>query len=234
MTHRRGTRPRPLRPPSPQPAPGRPARPARAAPPRPSAAPRGRRAARPPRRRAPSPRRRRSGRPGSDPSASTSARTSVTRPGPKTTRPGSDSYVKGFMPPSAPPARPAPRRSAARWPRSPRRPQRPARGLSGLLGGTAGVHVGQDELARHRVGPEDAQVGDHDRGPAPLRPSRSAIAGVAAEAHRGHEVAALDEGSRVLAHDDDHLAGRRRDLRRAAGTGQARRRDGRSRRSRSS
>ena len=69
-----------------------------------------------------------------------------------------------------------------------------------------------------------------DLRPAAPQAEALAIARAVAEADRRAEVAALDEGARRLAHDDDHLAGRRGDLGRAARAGQAGLRVARSRR----
>ena len=73
---------------------------------------------------------------------------------------------------------------------------------------------------RDGIGPEDAEVGDHEVGPAAAQAELGPAARSVAEADAGAEVAVLDEGAHRLAHDHDHPPGERRDLRRATGSGQ--------------
>src|SRR5665647_2799647 len=70
------------------------------------------------------------------------------------------------------------------------------------------------------IGLQDPQVGDD----APRTPSAEsellAVPGVVPESDGGDEADAVDEYPPGLAHDDDHLTARGRDLWRAAGAGQ--------------
>ena len=102
--------------------------------------------------------------------------------------------------------------------------ERPSGGLHHRLDVDAGMDARQRQLLRHRIGRQDAEVGDHGGRPlAGQTQLRAAVAAVEMTG-RGHEVELLDERARVLPQRDQHFLARRRDLGRAAGAGQPRRR----------
>ena len=90
-----------------------------------------------------------------------------------------------------------------------------------LLDRGAGLQGRQRQLARDRVRAQDADVGDDHLRPRAAEAEALAVARPVAEAHRRHEVDALDERPRRLAQQHDDLAARRGDLRCPAGAGQA-------------
>ena len=100
----------------------------------------------------------------------------------------------------------------------------PAGGIAHGVDRGARLQLGQDQLARDRVGAQHGEVGDDDlRTPAAKAPLLAA-AWPAAETHRGDEVDPLDERAAAVAQKHDDLAARSGDLRGASGARKAHRR----------
>ena len=101
-----------------------------------------------------------------------------------------------------------------------RRMQRPPGRLPALLDRHAGMDVRQHQLARRRVGPQQAEVGDDQLWSCAAQAEPLPVPRPVTETERRAEVDAFDERPRRLAHDHHHLARRGRDLRRPACTRQ--------------
>src|ERR1700691_3385812 len=100
-------------------------------------------------------------------------------------------------------------------------PDRPAGGLSDLIFGHALVQTGHRQLTGFRVGLKDAQVSHNSLGASTRKSQPLAMISTLAVANGGDEVELVDEGALRLPDDQKDFLGRARDLRSAAGAGQA-------------